>query len=249
MSEALKGRTALVTGATSGIGRAVADVLAQQGVHVIISGRNAERGERAVTEIGAAGGWADFVPADLTNAAAVRALVEAAHEVAGRIDILVNNAGIYPFARTGDTTEETFDQVFDTNVKAPFFLTAALAPRMVDEGGGAIINVSSGAASRDGVDVTAYSSSKAALNQLTRIWAAEYGPVGVRVNAVVLGPFETEGAEPAPDNVKQALVAATPLGRFGQPVEAAEAVAYLASDAASYINGALLAVDGGFLAT
>src|SRR5262245_3853350 len=135
MSEALKGKTALVTGGTSGIGRAVADVLAQRGVHVIISGRSAERGERAVTEIGAAGGWADFVPADLTNPTAVRALAESAHEVGGRIDILVNNAGIYPFAGTGETTEEAFDQVYDTNVKAPFFLTAALAPRMADEGG------------------------------------------------------------------------------------------------------------------
>src|SRR5262249_33143344 len=147
------------------------------------------------------------------------------------------------------TTEELFDRVYDVNVKAPFFLTAALAPRMADEGGGAIINVSTVSASKDGVGVTAYASSKAALNQLTKIWAAEYGPAGVRVNAVVLGGFETEGAAAVPEAVERELVAATPAGRIGQPFEAAEAVAYLASDAASYINGALLAVDGGMLAT
>jgi NAD(P)-dependent dehydrogenase (short-subunit alcohol dehydrogenase family) len=249
MSGSLKGKTALVTGATSGIGRAVADVLARRGAHVIISGRNMERGQRAVMEIRAAGGSGDFVPADLTDPSAVRELAAAAREVTGRINILVNNAGIYPFAGTSDTTEELFDQVYDVNVKAPLFLTAALAPHMADEGDGAIINVSTGAASKGLIGATAYASSKAALNELTRIWAAEYGPSGVRANAVVSGVVVTEGVEAVPEAVMPALVARTPVGRAGQPGEIAEAVAYLASDAASFVNGALLAVDGGFTAS
>jgi NAD(P)-dependent dehydrogenase (short-subunit alcohol dehydrogenase family) len=249
MSGSLKGKTALVTGATSGIGRAVADVLAQRGAHVIISGRSVERGQRAVMEIRAAGGLGDFVPADLTDPSAVRELAAAARKVTGRINILVNNAGIYPFAGTSETTEELFDQVYDVNVKAPLLLTAALAPHMADEGDGAIINVSTAAASRGLVGATAYASSKAALNELTRIWAAEYGPSGVRANAVVAGTVETEGVEALPEAVMPALVARTPVGRAGQPGEIAEAVAYLASDAASFVNGALLAVDGGILAT
>jgi NAD(P)-dependent dehydrogenase (short-subunit alcohol dehydrogenase family) len=249
MSGSLKGKTALVTGATSGIGRAVADVLARRGAHVIISGRSVERGQRAVMEIRAAGGSGDFVPADLTDPSAVRELAAAAREVTGRINILVNNAGIYPFAGTSDTTEELFDQVYDVNVKAPLFLTAALAPHMADEGEGAIINVSTGAASMGLVGVTAYASSKAALNELTRIWAAEYGPSGVRANAVVSGVVVTEGVEAVPEAVMPALVARTPVGRAGQPGEIAEAVAYLASDVASFVNGALLAVDGGYLVT
>jgi NAD(P)-dependent dehydrogenase (short-subunit alcohol dehydrogenase family) len=244
----MKGKTALVTGATSGIGRAVADALAQRGAHVIVSGRSVERGQRAVAEIRAPGGSADFVAADLTDPSSVRQLAAAAREVTGRVDILVNNAGIYPFAGTSDTTEEQFDRVYDVNVKAPFFLTAALAPHMAHEGGGAIINVSTVGAGKGLLGATAYSSSKAAVNQLARVWAAEYGPSGVRANVVAAGPIETEGVEAVPDAFVRSLVAKTPAGRTGQPVEVAEAVAYLASDAAAFVNGALLAVDGGMLA-
>ncbi|WBP90408.1 SDR family NAD(P)-dependent oxidoreductase [Kitasatospora cathayae] len=246
MTPSLNGSTALVTGATSGIGRAIAQVLAERGAHVVVSGRDAARGEQAVREIRAAGGKADFVQADLGSVAAARRLAREARQLTGGIDILVNNAGIYPFAGTVDTTEEVFDQVFDVNVKAPFFLTAELVPAMVDKGGGAIVNVSSLAADKAVVGATAYGSSKSGVNQLTRIWAAEYGPAGVRVNAVLPGVTETEGVQAAlPDEDRSELVAMTPAGRVGLPSEVAEAVAYLVSDAASYVNGALLTVDGG----
>jgi NAD(P)-dependent dehydrogenase (short-subunit alcohol dehydrogenase family) len=249
MGPSLKGSTALITGATSGIGRATADALAQRGAYVILSGRNAERGERAVAEIRAAGGTAQFVQADLTDAASARELAQRARSFTGSIDILVNSAGIYPFNSTTETDEALFDAVYTVNVKVPFFLTAELVPAMIECGHGVIINVSTIAATKGLPVGTAYGSSKAAVGQLTRIWASEYGPAGIRVNAVVPGIIETEGVQAElSEQDRSALLAMTPLGRVGRPEEIAHAVAFLVSDEAGFINGALLAVDGGILA-
>jgi NAD(P)-dependent dehydrogenase (short-subunit alcohol dehydrogenase family) len=245
MSASLTGSTALVTGATSGIGRATAGILAQRGAHVIVSGRNPARGDETVAEIRAAGGKADFVRADLSDATNARALAREARSITGMIDILVNNAGVYPFDVTAGTSEKLFDAVYATNVKAPYFLVAELAPPMAERGHGAIINVSTVAASKGLPMGTAYGSSKAALEQLTRMWAAEYSPSGVRVNVVVPGIIETEGVQAAMGDDRSAFLAMTPLNRVGRPDEIAQAIAYLASADAAFVTGAFLAVDGG----
>ncbi|MEU6925838.1 glucose 1-dehydrogenase [Streptomyces sp. NPDC046631] len=245
MSTRLEGKTALVTGATSNIGRAIAEAFAAEGAHVVVSGRSTERGQEVIDGIRALGGRADFVRAGLDgSAAASRALArEATRVLGGRIDILVNNAGVYPGDTTADTDEETFDEVYAVNVKAPFFLTAAVAPAMVEAGGGAVINLGSWIA-RLGVPVGAlYSSTKGAMETLTRSWAAEFGPRGVRVNAISPGVVLT----PAPGEAHpgEVMMEGTPAGRMGTPDAIANAAVYLAGDESAFVHGITLDVDGG----
>jgi len=244
----LMGTTALVTGGNSGIGRATALALAEHGAHVILSGRDAGRGEQAAAEIRARGGAADFVKADLGDEASARHLARQATELGGgHVDILVNNAGAYPFGPTHEATADDFDKVYNLNVKVPFFLVAELAPKMAERGHGAIVNVSTMVAEFGMAQMALYGSSKAALVLLTKSWAAEYGPSGVRVNAVSPGPTRTEGAAGMGEALDQ-LAAAAPAGRVGLPEEIASAIVYLASDEASFVQGALLPVDGGRIA-
>ncbi|MGA7293827.1 MAG: SDR family oxidoreductase [Terriglobales bacterium] len=237
--------TALVTGGTSGIGRATANKLAQLGIHVLVVGRNAERGKNAVDEIRAAGGKADFIASDLRDATSARDVAKKALELGnGHVDILINNAGIYPFGPTHEMTEEQFDRVFSINVKVPYFLAAELAPLMAKRGKGAIVNLSTMAADFGAPGMSLYGSSKAAINLLTKAWAAEYGPRGVRVNAVSPGPTRTEGTDAMGEGLEQ-LAAQAPAGRPATADEIAEAIVFLATDRASFIFGAKLAVDGG----
>jgi NAD(P)-dependent dehydrogenase (short-subunit alcohol dehydrogenase family) len=248
MTSKLTGATALVTGGNSGIGRAAAVALAGLGAHVILSGRDAGRGDEAVAEIRAQGGSADFVAVDLSDAASARFLAQRAAELGGgHVDILVNNAGVFPFGATHDTAEDDFDKVFAVNVKAPFFLVAELAPAMAKRGHGVIVNVTTMVAQFGMANMALYGSSKAALVLLTKSWAAEYGPSGVRVNAVSPGPTRTEGTAMMGEALDQ-LASAAPSGRPGSPEEIASAIVYLASDAASFVHGALLPVDGGRIA-
>ncbi|MFF3658643.1 SDR family NAD(P)-dependent oxidoreductase [Streptomyces olivochromogenes] len=247
MGERLHNKTALVTGSTSNIGRAIAEVFAAEGAHVIVSGRDRERAAQVVEGIRAAGGRADFLVADLDGSAeASRDLAERARRsLGGRIDILVNNAGIYPGSVTTATDEETFDRVYAVNVKAPFFLTAAVAPAMAEAGGGSIINLGSWVA-RLGIPVGAlYSSTKGAMETLTRAWAAEFGPQGVRVNAIspgVILPHTAEGSEPHPGEI---MMKGTPAGEVGSPDAIARAAVWLAGDEASFVHGSVVDVDGG----
>jgi NAD(P)-dependent dehydrogenase (short-subunit alcohol dehydrogenase family) len=244
----LKGKTALVTGGNSGIGRAVAVALAGRGAHVVLSGRDAARGEQAVAAIRAAGGAADFVKADLGDEASARAVARQAGELGGgHVDILVNSAGIFPFGPTHETTEDDVDRVYAVNVKAPFFLVAELAPEMAARGGGAIVNITTMVAEFGMANMALYGSSKAAMVLLTKSWAAEYGPSGVRVNAVSPGPTRTEGTAVMGEALDQ-LASAAPAGRPALPEEIASAVVYLASDEASFVHGAVLPVDGGRVA-
>jgi NAD(P)-dependent dehydrogenase (short-subunit alcohol dehydrogenase family) len=188
--------TALITGGTSGIGRATANKLAQIGVHVLVVGRSAERGKKMVDEIRAGGGKADFISSDLGDAASAREVAKKAIEIGnGHVDILVNNAGIYPFGPTHEMTEEQFDRVFSLNVKVPYFLVAELAPLMAKRRKGTIVNLSTMAAEYGSAGMSLYGSSKAAINLLTKTWTAEYGPSGVRVNVVSPGPTRTEGTD------------------------------------------------------
>jgi NAD(P)-dependent dehydrogenase (short-subunit alcohol dehydrogenase family) len=211
----------------------------------VVVGRNAERGERTIGEIRAAGGKADFISSDLRDAASARAVATKAVELGdGHIDILINNAGAFPFGPTHETSEDTFDDVYALNVKAPYFLVAELAPLMAQRGKGAIVNVSTMVADYGAPGMSLYGSSKAAINLLTKAWAAEYGPHGVRVNAVSPGPTRTEGTAPMGDALQQ-LAAQAPAGRPAAPEEIAEAIVFLASDRASFIEGAILPVDGG----
>jgi NAD(P)-dependent dehydrogenase (short-subunit alcohol dehydrogenase family) len=241
----LIGSTALVTGATSGIGRAVALSLAARGAHVIVSGRDAARGDAVVTAIRVSGGKADFLAGDLGAADAVRALARQASELGGgHVDILVNNAGAFPGGRTVDTTDDEIDSAYAVNVRAPFILVAELAPAMAARGQGAIVNVLTMVARFGVPGMALYGSSKAALGLLTKAWAAEFGPSGVRVNAVSPGPARTEGTERFGDQLDR-LASLAPAGRTAAPEEIAAAITYLVSQDASFVQGAVLDVDGG----
>jgi NAD(P)-dependent dehydrogenase (short-subunit alcohol dehydrogenase family) len=239
----LVGKRALVTGGTSGIGRATAEALARAGASVLIAGRSEKHGAEVVAAVEKAGGKAEFVRADLASAHDVRALGQRA----GDVDILVNNAGVFPGGLTHELPEAAFDEAFAVNVKAPFLLTAAIAPRMVRRGHGTIVNVTSMAAELGMPGLSVYGASKAAVALLTKAWAAEYGPRGVRVNAVSPGPTRTPGTAAMGDGFAD-IVSTIPLGRAADPEEIAEAIVFLASNRASYLNGAVIPVDGGRVA-
>jgi NAD(P)-dependent dehydrogenase (short-subunit alcohol dehydrogenase family) len=247
VTQRLSGRTALVTGSTSNIGRAVALALAANGAHVVVSGRDDARGAAVCATIREAGGVAEYVHSDLDGGAQAsqRSAGAASELLGGRIDILVNNAGIFPAATTLTADAEMFDRVYAVNVKAPFFLTQAVVPTMIANGGGVIINLGSWVA-RLSVPVGAlYASTKAAMETLTRAWAAEFGSQGIRVNAVSPGVIRDPDVYAGTERPAAMMMAGTPAGRTGHPDDIAAAVVYLASDDALFVHGTVLDVDGG----
>jgi NAD(P)-dependent dehydrogenase (short-subunit alcohol dehydrogenase family) len=241
MATTFAGSTALVTGATSGIGREIALQLARGGAEVVVHGRSAERGAEVVNEIENAGGKARFIAADLNDGDDVRRLATEA----GSVDILINNAGIYKFGATSDTDDATFDEHVNINLRAPYILVQQLVPGMVARGKGVVVNVSTVAASVPARGAGIYGATKAGLDQLTRVWADEFGQSGVRVNGLAAGPTETPGTAVTPGLADGLGKSATTLGRAAEPSEIASAVVFLSSADSSYVNGAILQAGGG----
>jgi gluconate 5-dehydrogenase len=247
----LDGKTALVTGSSRGIGRAIAEALAAAGAAVIVNGRSIETVQGVADAIASAGGRSLAVPADVSQAADVDRLIDTAVERFGRLDILVNNAGISPYFKPAETmTGAEWDEVMAVNLKSVFLCCQAAGRVMIPQKSGRIINISSIAGQIALPRLLAYCAAKGAVNQLTRVLAVEWAPYHILVNAISPGWVDTDLIKGLRDNTKrrEALISQIPLGRLGRPEEITGAAVYLASDAASYVTGQLLEVDGGWLA-
>jgi NAD(P)-dependent dehydrogenase (short-subunit alcohol dehydrogenase family) len=252
--DTLKGKRALITGAASGIGEATALLFAREGAAVSVVDLDVEGGRSVVSRIQAEGGRAIFVRADVTRAGDCKSAVEDTVSTLGGLDILFNNAGIVRRATVLELSEGDWDQVMAVNVKSAFLLCKYAIPVMAQAGGGVIVNAASGWGLVGGPRAASYCASKGAIVQLTKAMAIDHGPQNIRVNCVCPGDTDTpllrreaeQLGEPTDRFLAQA--ADRPLGRIGTPEDIAQAVLYLASDAASYVTGTALVVDGGGLA-
>ena len=243
----LKGRVALVTGATRGLGREMALAFADAGADLVITSRKADACDQVAREIRDRGREALSYACHVGHWEDLDGLVEAAYERFGHVDILVNNAGMSPpYPDPQAITEELWDKVFAVNLKGPFRLSAIVGARMAAGDGGSIINVSSIGAVRVTADIIPYGAAKAGLNALTVGFADALGP-GVRVNSIMAGPFLTDISRAWDMEAFEAQAASFPLRRGGRPEEIVGAALYLASDASSFTTGAVLTVDGGVL--
>ncbi|KQY01638.1 2-deoxy-D-gluconate 3-dehydrogenase [Massilia sp. Root133] len=244
----LAGRTALVTGANTGLGQGIALALAAAGADVVAAGRSPA--DDTATQVRALGRRFLDVRADLSSTAPVRDVVAAAVGLNGRLDIVVNNAGIIRRADSLDVDEADWDAVIDTNLKSVFFLSQAAARHMARHGGGKIVNIASLLSFQGGVRVPAYAASKSAIAGITRALANEWAAQGINVNAIAPGYFDTNNtAALRVDPVREpAILARIPAGRWGQPADLAGAAVFLASRASDYVHGVVLPVDGGWLA-
>jgi len=243
----LKGKVAIITGGGSGIGRATAELFAREGAKVVVADYRTDTGQEAVQAIKDAGGEALFVKVDVSDSAQVQHMVETALDAYGGVDILFNNAGVLLFGTVVDTEEEAWNRLMSINLNGAYLCSKAVIPRMIERGGGSIINTSSSTGAHDvNANIAAYVTSKGGVTLLTKAMAVDHAKDKVRVNAIAPGPTDTPMLR---DNLSpeelEVFAATFPMGRLGQPEELAYAVLFLASDEASFVTGAVLAVDGG----
>ena len=252
MAGRLDGKIALITGAGSGIGRASALTFAREGAKVAVADKLVDGGQETVRMVEAAGGTANFIEVDVSDAASVEAMVNATVEMYGRIDCAYNNAGIEgQVAPTDSYADDMFDKVIAVNLTGVWLCMKYEIPRLLEHGGGAIVNTASGAGLIGVAGLSAYVASKHGVIGLTKTAALEYAKSGIRVNAVCPGLIQTPMVERLTADQPQlgeALVAMEPVGRTGRPEEIAESVVWLCSDAASFVTGHAMSVDGGFVA-
>ncbi len=241
----LEGKVAIITGAARGIGKATAHIFAREGARVVVTDIDEATGQATADEIRSEGGEAIFVPVDVTDPESVQHMVDKTLETFGRIDILVNNAGVLRDRTLVKMSHEDFDFVINVNLKGVFNCTKAVAPVMIEQGSGVILNASSVVGIYGNFGQTNYVASKAGVIGMTKVWARELGPKGIRVNAVAPGFIRTEMTANLPEKVVQMVIQRTPLRTWGEPEDIAYAYLYLASDEARFVNGVVLNVDGG----
>ena len=244
----LSGRTAVVTGANTGLGQGIAVALAQAGASIVAVGRSSMDDTRA--KVAAAGVSFHEIKADLSSTAPLQGIVDETVERFGGLDILVNNAGIIRRADAVDFTEADWDAVIDTNLKSAFFLSQAAGRHMLERGRGKIVNIASLLSFQGGIRIPSYTASKSGLAGLTRLLACEWAGRGVNVNAIAPGYFVTNNTQALREDPKRSadILSRIPAGRWGDPEDIGGAAVFLASDAAKYVHGTVLAVDGGWLA-
>lgn len=253
-ADRLKDKVAIVTGAASGIGAATATLFAKEGAKVIVADINQQGGAQVVESIRSAGGIADFVRADVSKHADIRAMIEFAVKTYGGLDVLVNNAGLEITKNEVDTTEEEWDRVFDVNVKGVFLATKYAVPEMKKRGGGSIVNISSAYGIVASNGFAAYHASKAAVRHLTKATALAHIKEGIRANVICPGVIDTPMLQAAYKNamdpvaMEEIFLRGQPIGRAGRPEELAYGCLFLASDESSFCVGADLSIDGGFVA-
>jgi NAD(P)-dependent dehydrogenase (short-subunit alcohol dehydrogenase family) len=252
MGKRLSEKVAIVTGATSGIGRATAMVFAREGAHTVVAGRDPKRGEETVAEIKSKGGEAALILADLTAAMHVERMVKTTVEMYGRLDVLVNNAGIYAEGNVIEATETDWHRVLLVNLTGVFLCMKYAIPEMIKSGGGTIVNVSSEAGLVGIRNQAAYNVSKSGVIELTKSAAVDFADHNIRVNCLcpgrVLTPLVEEVIRDSgdPEKTRRVLSEDRPVKRMGRPEEIAAGILFLASDEAPYATGAVLAIDGGY---
>lgn len=242
----LSGKVALITGGAGGIGKVTAERFLKEGATVVISDFNKEAGNASQKELGQFG-EISFIQADVSNTVQIESLVEAVLNKYKKIDILINNAGITIDGLLTKMDEESWEKVLSVNLSGVFKCTKAVVPSMLEHGSGVILNASSVVGIHGNIGQTNYAATKAGVIGLTKSWAKEFGPKGIRVNAVAPGFISTDMTAKVPEKILEMMESKTPLRRLGVADDIASAYLYLASDEANYVNGAILSVDGGLV--